>query len=132
MRVGYFYTTKKISNYIHQVCKPFILNKLSLEAGIAALQDTEFVDQTVALVKKERAYLQNEIEQLGLQYWKSQGNFVMIKPPMTPKEFESKMLEEGVMVRPVESFGAPGCVRITIGQREANEAAVKAMKKILS
>ncbi len=132
MRIGYFYTTKKLSNYIHQVCKPFILNKLSMEAGIAALTDTTFVEETVAIVKKERAFLQSEIEKIGVPYWKSQGNFVMIKPSMTPAEFEKKMLDEGVMVRPVESFGAPGCVRITIGQREANEAAISAIRKICS
>jgi len=120
MRIGYFYTTEKIADYIHQICKPFILNKLSLEAGIAALGDSEFIKATVELVQTERTYMQTELEKIGVHYWPSQGNFILTKPPIAEKEFESRMLDQGVMVRPVSAFGAPGCVRITLGDREAN------------
>ncbi len=130
MRIGYFYTTEKIANYIHQICKPFILNKLSLEAGIAALGDTEFIQATVDLVKKERAYMEAEMKKIGVHFWPSQGNFILTKPPMEEKVFEAKMLDLGVMVRPVSAFGAPGCVRITIGTREANDACLAALVKI--
>ncbi len=130
MRIGYFYTTEKIAEYIHQICKPFILNKLSLEAGIAALSDTEFVKDTVELVKTERAFMQTELAKIGVHFWPSQGNFILTKPPMEEKVFEAKMLDLGVMVRPVSAFGAPGCVRITIGPREANEACLEALRTI--
>ena len=49
---------------------------------------------------------------------------------MDEKEFEMKMLDNGVMVRPVAAFGAPGCVRITLGDREANEACLAALRKV--
>jgi len=130
MRIGYFYTTEKIANYIHQICKPFILNKLSLEAGIAALSDTAFIQATVDLVKTERAYMQTELEKIGVDFWPSQGNFILTRPPMEEKVFEAKMLDQGVMVRPVSAFGAPGCVRITIGTREANDACLAALVKV--
>lgn len=131
MRIGYFYTTEKIANYIHQICKPFILNKLSLEAGIAALSDTSFIQDTVELVKNERSFMHSELNKIGLPFWPSQGNFILTKPPMEEKVFEAKMLDLGVMVRPVAAFGAPGCVRITIGTHEANLACLQAIKKIL-
>ena len=130
MRVGYFYTTEKIANYIHQICKPFILNKLSLEAGIAALGDTQFIKDTVDLVQKERAYMQAEFQKIGIHFWPSQGNFILTQPPMDEKTFEAKMLDLGVMVRPVSAFGAPGCVRITLGNREANDACLAALRVI--
>lgn len=130
MRLGYFYTTEKIAKYIRQICKPFIVNKLSLEAGIAALGDTEFIQATVDLVRKERAYMQVELEKIGVHFWPSQGNFILTKPPMEEKVFEAKMLDLGVMVRPVSAFGAPGCVRITIGQRAANDACLEALRTI--
>lgn len=130
MRIGYFYTTEKIADYIHQICKPFILNKLSLEAGIAALSDTGFIQATVDLVRTERAFMQTELEKIGVRFWPSQGNFILTKPPMDEKEFEMKMLDNGVMVRPVTAFGAPGCVRITLGDREANEACLAALRKV--
>ena len=49
---------------------------------------------------------------------------------MDISDFEDAMLFQGVMVRPVAGFGAPGCVRVTIGTREANKAFINALKKI--
>ena len=51
---------------------------------------------------------------------------------MPEKDFEQKILEHGVMVRPVAGFGAPGCVRVTIGTREANDVFLNGLEKILS
>ena len=42
------------------------------------------------------------------------------------------MMKEGIMIRQAASFGAPGCVRVTIGTRDANDAFIKAWGKILS
>jgi histidinol-phosphate aminotransferase len=103
-----------------------------MNAAIAALEDKEFVKKTTSLVKSERERLYPKLDKIGIQYWKSQGNFIMLKPDMDEFEFESKMLLEGVMVRPVGSFGAPGCVRVTIGTKAANNAFIKALKKVLS
>lgn len=130
MRIGYGYTSPEISDYIHQICKPFLIDSLSLEAAIAALEDQDFIDETVAIVKSGRSYLYKELDRLGVHYWKSQGNFIMLKPEIPAEEFEDKMLLEGIMVRPVGGFGAPGCVRVTIGTQEANEAFVTALEMI--
>ncbi len=130
MRIGYGYTTAKISAYIHQICKPFLIDSLSLEAGIAALGDQEFIDQTVSVVQEGRKYLYQHLDRLGVHYWKSQGNFILIRPNISPSDFENRMLTEGVMVRPVGGFGAPDCVRVTVGIQEANEAFVAALETI--
>ncbi len=131
MRIGYAYTTPELSAYIHQLCKPFLIDTLSLEAGIAALGDQAFIDQTVEIVKKGRLYLYEQLDRLGMHYWKSQGNFILLKPEMDTGQFEERMLEEGIMVRPVANFGAPGCVRVSIGIPEANEAFIAALEKII-
>ena len=49
---------------------------------------------------------------------------------METTKFEVLMLDEGIMVRQAAKFGAPGCVRVTIGTREANDAFLNALKKI--
>ncbi len=131
LRVGYGYSTPELAGYIRRLSKPFIMNKLSLNAAIAALKDKKFVNMTVNHVQKEREWLYPRLEKLGIKYWKSQANFIMVKPEMDEFEFEKKMLEQGVMVRPVGAFGAPGCVRVTIGTRAANKAYIKALKKVV-
>ena len=131
MRIGYGYTTPELSDYIHQLCKPFLIDTLSIEAGIAALSDQAFIDKTVNIVKEGRQFLYKHLDRVGMHYWKSQGNFILMKPEMPAEEFELKMLTEGVMVRPVGNFGAPGCVRVTVGTAEANQAFVDALDVIL-
>lgn len=131
MRIGYCYTTVEIADYIHQICKPFLVDTLSIEAGLAALQDAEFIKKTVDLVQRERPYLYRGLDKLGVKYWPSQGNFIMLEPTISEEEFEQRMMEQGVMVRPVGSFGAPGCIRVTVGKREANRAFLRALERIV-
>jgi histidinol-phosphate aminotransferase len=128
-RIGYCYTTATIANYIRQIHKPFLLPITSIEAAIGALNDTYFIAETVKTVKEGRTYLANEFDKLGITYWPSQGNFFIIDPPLPEFKFTDKLMEQGIMVRPVSQFGAPGKVRITIGIKEANEALIKALKK---
>ncbi|MEM6802688.1 MAG: histidinol-phosphate transaminase [Bacteroidota bacterium] len=132
LRMGYAYTTPELAKYVQTVRRPFMLNTLCLEAAIAALEDDEFIAETVRLIEEEKAFLYPRLDKIGIKYWKSQANFFLTKPAMDAFEFESKMLAQGIMVRPVASFGAPGCVRITIGTREANEALLKALEVVLT
>lgn len=130
LRIGYAYATKKLARYVSQLRRPFMLNTLSMEGAMAALQDTEFIKKTVDLVVGERPFLYQALDEVNMTYWKTQANFIFMKPDMPVLEFEQKMLQQGVMVRPVESFGAPGGVRVTIGTRAANEAFAKGLKTI--
>ncbi|MEM6377905.1 MAG: histidinol-phosphate transaminase [Bacteroidota bacterium] len=130
MRIGYAYTNKEIANYIRQIIKPFSLPTLALEAGIAALQDNDFVRQTRDLMLEERAFMEIAYQKLGIEYIPSQANFFLIDPPIPSADFVAYLMENGIMTRPVDNFGAPGKVRISIGTREANEALVMALGKL--
>ncbi|NKI30664.1 histidinol-phosphate transaminase [Croceivirga thetidis] len=131
LRIGYGYTTKTIANYLRLIHKPFLMPLPSLEAAIGALNDENFIEETVKTVKEGRRYLADSFIELGIRFWPSQANFFIIEPPLPEMEFTNNLMEHGVMVRPVTQFGAPGKVRITIGNQEANEALITAMKKIM-
>ncbi|REE83153.1 histidinol-phosphate aminotransferase [Lutibacter oceani] len=130
LRVGYAYTNKEVANYLHQICKPFLITKLSLQGAIAALKDVFFIKRTMNIIKNERIFLQSQFEKMCIDYYPSQANFFLINPPIPADDFVKYLAEEGIAVRPVENFGAVGKVRISIGNREANEALIKAIKKI--
>jgi histidinol-phosphate aminotransferase len=132
LRVGYCYAPLKLSNYMRKVCKPFLLSSLALEGAIAALEDTDFVERTVSLVRTERSYVLKGLQELGITHWPTQGNFVLIDPPIADMEFTAFMEQKGIMVRPVGVFGAPGKVRISFGVREANSAMLLAIKALLN
>ena len=132
MRVGYAYSTSEMARYVGQLNRPFTLSNLAMEGAIAALQDESFIEETINLVSKERLRVSKALTDRGIKHWDSQSNFIMIKPEMDINDFESRMLEYGVMVRPVAKFGAPGCVRVTIGTEEANDAYLEAIDKVLN
>lgn len=130
LRVGYCYTTPTIANYVRLIHKPFLLPLTAIEAAIGALNDTAFIQKTVATVREGRQFLYQEFEKLGITYWPSQANFILIDPPLPEMAFTDRLMDHGIMVRPVSQFGAPGKVRVTVGDPEANNALVKALKKI--
>lgn len=128
LRIGYGYTTKTIANYLRLIQKPFLMPLTSLEAAIGALNDPEFIQETVKTVHDGRKFLANAFAALGIKYWPTQANFFIIDPPIPEMEFTDKLMEFGIMVRPVSQFGAPGKVRITIGNTKANLALKKALQ----
>ncbi len=130
LRIGYSYSTPQIAEYVQGLRRPFMINSLSMAAAIAALEDDEFIRQTVEMIHREKHFLYNELDKLGVKYWKTQANFILVKADMPTNEFEELMLQEGVMVRLADSFGALGCVRVTIGQRDANEAFLRGLVRI--
>ena len=132
LRIGYAYAIPELAEYVQRLYKPFHINILALEAAIAALTDTNFLEKTMTLVKKERDILYKKLDKLDLKYWKSQANFVLIKPKMDANELVELLQKEGIMIRPVASFGAPDCVRVTIGTSEANTAFIRALEKIIT
>lgn len=132
MRIGYGYTTPELAQYISQVRIPFHINTLAMEAAKAALQDKAFIKKTVDLVRTEKEYIYSRLDKLPIKYLKTQANFITLKPKMNDKKLEEAMLLKGIMVRPVANFGAPGCVRVTIGDREANQAYLRSLKKVLA
>jgi histidinol-phosphate aminotransferase len=131
LRIGYAYTTKTIANYLRLIHKPFLMPLPSLEAAIGALNDVDFITNTVQTVHQGRQFLADSFASLGIKYWPTQANFFIIDPPLPEMEFTDKLMDQGIMVRPVSQFGAPGKVRITIGDQEANHALIQALKKLV-
>lgn len=127
LRVGYAYSTPKIASYLNLFRRPFFINTLSLEAAKAALLDKAFIAKTKANTKAGKTYLYEQFDLLNLQYYKSQTNFILVKPAIEADAFVQALFERGIMVRPTTNFGAPAYVRITIGTTEANEALINAL-----
>lgn len=133
LRIGYAYSTPEIAGYLRRLYRPFLINIIGLNAGIAALGDTEFINDTVELVQKERVRFYPILEELGITYWKTQANFILLKSPIDTETFINQILMEcGVMVRNAGSFGAPGCIRVTIGTAEANDAFLYGLREVMS
>lgn len=132
LRVGYGLTTPEIGEYLNKIFRPFRISTLSTIAAYEALKDTEHVKVSQEMVWEGKKWLYAKFKEAGIQYWPSQGNFIMFQSPINSLELTAQMLDEGVMVRPGENFGAPGCIRLTIGTAEANQRFWEVFQSIVS
>lgn len=130
LRVGYAYMNLEIAAYLRQICKPFLITKLSLEGARASLKDKEFIEKTVNTIQAEKGYLEEQFKLLEINYVPTQANFFLINPPVPSIDFVKFLGDEGIAVRPVDNFGANGKVRISIGTHEANRELIKSLKKL--
>ncbi|MBW2609711.1 MAG: histidinol-phosphate transaminase [Deltaproteobacteria bacterium] len=132
LRIGYGFASAEIIDYMNRVRQPFNVNTLAQAAATAALADSEFVSETLKIVRDGLDYLFDQLENLGLEYVPTQTNFFLIKVPMGGKKTYELMLKEGVIVRSMQSYGLGDYIRINVGLPEENERFIKTLKKVLN
>ncbi len=130
IRLGYAYSTPAIAAYVNMLYRPFQINGITQQAGIAALRDKHWLDNVCRIITSERAWLSQELKRMNISFVPSEANFLLINCELKEEEEEYLLAQKGIMVRPTSSFQAPKHIRVTIGDREANEAFVKAYASI--
>lgn len=117
LRVGYGFASPEIVDYLYRLRPPFSVNSLALKAGELAIGNQGFVREcrTRNLAGKQRVY--DLFESLGIRYLPSEGNFVYFEVAEAQQVFET-LLENGVVVRHLASFGRAGALRVSIGSEE--------------
>jgi len=130
-RLGFAACSAEIAGYINRVRQPFNVNSLAMVAGIAALADQEFVQESVAVNRKGMTIWQQALSLLGLEAIPSQGNFLCVDMGQPAQPLYEALLREGVIVRPVGAYGMPNHLRISIGTDEENMHGIEALTKVL-
>jgi histidinol-phosphate aminotransferase len=128
VRLGYGFAHESLISYLERVRLPFEPSSLAVAAGIAAIEDEEFVARSVAVNARERRRLTRELSLLGYPPVASEANFLLIPDAAW---LAPELLKRGVIVRPMNSFGLPECVRITVGAPEENEVLLECLSQIL-
>jgi len=99
-------------------------------AAVAALQDIDFVRQTFELNQRGMKQIVDGLTKLGLAHIPSFGNFVSFKIA-GPARIYRRLLELGVIVRPVANYAMPDYLRVSIGLETENEKFLSALQQIL-
>jgi len=131
LRIGYAIAPEVCIGLLNQVRQPFNVNAMALAGAEAALQDDGYVARTRKLVGEGIAFFQKEFERLGLPYVPAVVNFILVEVGNGRSVFD-KLMRKGIIVRPMDGYGLPGHVRITIGTKKENKKCIKALKEVLS
>lgn len=131
LRAGYALSSPEVADLLNRVRQPFNNNSLALLAAELAIQDQDFVKQSVELNTRERDRLTKELTAMKLRVLPSQANFIAVDFARDAKPIHQGLLERGVIVRPMASYAMPSFLRISIGTEAENSRFLAALRDIL-
>ena len=132
IRLGYAVGVPEVLAPLKRVKEPFAVNLLAQAAGIAALEDEEFVEQSVRANHEGRLFLYREFGRLGLRYVESHANFILVEFGPRAAEIQQRLLESGVIVRACMCYDLPEWLRITVGSGDQNARLVRVVEEALA
>ncbi len=119
-RVGYAFAHEELISNMMKTKLTFEPTTLGQVAASAAYHDDEFLAESVRVVQESKERLYRFFDEHKVDYVKSISNSVMMVLPdeQAAINFTQNMLKKGVILRRVNAFGLPNCIRITVGVPE--------------
>ena len=130
LRLGYGFAHPLVVRECGRVKTPFNVNLPAQAAALAALRDADYVARSVANNDLGRRFLEDAFRRLGLEFLPTQANFICFRTARPAVEVHEDLLRQGVIVRPLRSFGLDNWTRVTIGTPEQNERFLAALEAI--
>lgn len=131
LRVGYAVSHPQVADLLNRVRQPFNVNSLALVAAAAALDDVEHLEQSRVLNQAGMKQWQDACRQWSLRGLPSVGNFLCVDVGRSGREVFLELLKRGVIVRPVDNYGLPDYLRISIGTEAENARCIAALGDVL-
>jgi histidinol-phosphate aminotransferase len=131
-RVGYALAHPKIVHLLNRVRLAFNPSSLGQVGATAALGDREHIRRTIELNGAELPKLDAGLKTLGLVTIPSLCNFVTAHMGRPGREIFQSLLRAGVIVRPLDNYGMPDHLRISVGLPVHNQRLLQSLKQILA
>lgn len=120
-------------NRVKYSFNPYNVNRLSLLAGAAAMEDGDYFQSCCRAIRETRAWTTEALEARGFTVLPSSANFIFAKSDrIAGGELYRRLKENGILVRWFDKNRIRDFCRITIGSREQMEALVKRIGQLLS
>ncbi|WP_181347879.1 histidinol-phosphate transaminase [Thalassobacillus sp. CUG 92003] len=131
LRIGYGIMHPDLVGHLLKVKEPFNVNRLAAAAASASLDDEGFVEDTIRKNQEARDYLIRSFSRMGLSYFPTQTNFIMVDTGFPAEEVHEHLLNQGIIIRPGHLMGYPTMIRVTMGLPEENEAFITQLDAFL-
>lgn len=132
LRIGYLAGNPAVVDIIRRTCVVYSVNALAQTAALATLEDNgEHVAATRRMVSAAKAYLHAELTAMGLFHLAGEGNYMMIRLPVSDTMIYRKLMQQGFMVRTMTGFRFPNHIRVTMNSLPVMEGFIGALKSVL-
>ncbi len=135
LRVGYGISSEEIVDVLLRAKIPWNVNCLAQPAAVAALTDEEHLRVTCELIKKEKAQMQAQLDEIGsFKVYPPDANFFFIdirKSGLTATELKNKLLRKGILIRDCTSFRGldPYYIRVAVKTHVENVRLIEALRQ---
>jgi len=133
LRAGFAISRKEIVDEMRSFRTPFGLNAFTEAVAIGALDNKDWMAETVAKMKSERNYLGSKLEAVGFSIYPSDSNYLLCKAPRNGPALVSSLRSEGVAIRDCNSYPLlKDHVRVTIAPRPMMDKFLEKLEKLLA
>lgn len=130
LRIGYGIAPEECIRLLHRVRQPFNTTAIAQSAALAALEDDDYVARTRVMTRDGLDFFEAAFKAMNLDYVPSSANFILVKVGAGRQVFDA-MQKAGVIVRPMDPYGLPEHIRITVGTRAENRRCLAVLKAVL-
>jgi histidinol-phosphate aminotransferase len=132
LRIGLFAGSPELLKYLRKVSSPYNVNGVALDCLSVAIEDDAYITWYAEQIRVGRERMMGGLDELGVSYFPSATNFVLMKIGPKHAELVTTMRKHGVLLR--DRSADPGCdgyVRITIGVGDQVTQGLDALKATL-
>ena len=134
LRLGWGYSSKKIIDAMYQIKPPFNVNRAALAAGVEAIKDVEWTKEAVEYNLLWSKKIFSVLRENKIKTNAPSANFFLMNFNETKfnsdKIFE-KLANKRIILRKMKQYKMPRSLRLTIGNKEANEHFIKSFESII-
>lgn len=132
LRVGYAFSAPGLIEGMMKIKDSYNMNTISALLAEAALDDQQYFQEIIGLIKAERGILRKQLEELNFKVFPSGANFLFCRPPDGKAEMIfHELLNRKILIRYFNTPELKDYLRITIGTRQEMEALIGALDEIL-
>lgn len=134
MRLGWGYCPPAIAGVLNRVRGPFNVSSAAQVAGLAALEDKNFLREVVEHNTRIREKCTRALKEMGASVVPSQGNFLLVgfDDAAQAEDCRLALKAEGILVRQVGSYGLPEYLRFSLGTDEEMALTLAAVKAYIN
>jgi len=132
LRLGCIFANRSITEHLRKAQSPYPVNVAALVAARATIRDRRFLRGTIREFRRSRKELERGLTKLGVPFFPSAANFVLLFLGERAKEIVASLARQGTLIRDRSSdFGGAGYVRITFGTLSQTRRVLRQLKEIL-
>tara|TARA_Y100000310_G_scaffold82815_1_gene79406 strand:+ start:114 stop:1193 length:1080 start_codon:yes stop_codon:yes gene_type:complete len=134
LRLGWGYSSKEIIDAMYQIKPPFNVNRAALAAGVEAIKDKEWIKKAIEYNALWSKKIFSVLKEYNIKANEPAANFFLInfgETKINSDEIFEKLASKRLILRKMTQYKIPNTLRLTIGNKEANEHFMQSIRSIL-